>query len=880
MIHSLSFRPILHTLLMVLVCLPIVPQPARAAAPALSLWTRNISEMTGDEPAGIEDSNPEIAVIGSTVHVMWMAYQPDTAQRLIYYRRSTDGGRNWESRKLLFSDDAADINASATLRRMAVDGNGIHIVTSSYGRANTWFGKLIYLRSIDGGKTFDPPRTLFSAAEVWHVYDTRITANNGNVTIGFRNQCNWCVDNTYLLLNSSNSGDTFVQRTAYSTKTGSSWSVSDMQRVANRIYVLYHDAYYYYGLQYDRLYLATSLDEGVTFDSTLVSVPSKNGEHKTLSLQEEHYVPKLAISGDVVSVVWAGLDDDDTARIFYRRSLDGGLVFGSALNLSEGTVADGLPLQAGQATVVARGTYVYTAWVSTNGRLFLRRSTNAGAAFQPVQELTAPAGTQYIASAWWPVLLLGPNDASGKTLHVYWCSPTYLLSVDGGATFTSPALVMANFSWKGTGARQPQLAVGADGVVHFVLGGQPIWYSTGVFGDWNIFYRRFEPAPAPAATDMALSFVTRRNPGDGSGDERFDNMQIRASADVNFEQAMTVEAWIRPQRDPGTEAYFLFKAEPGAGGAWGSYMLGQWRDGRIDGRIATTSNGYVVGGGDPLASDVWSHVAMTYDAGVVTDNFRLYVNGALAAKMTATGTLKTGGGILFVGGDLSNRYVTGVTVDELRFWNYARSEAQIRGAMFSSLLGSEVGLTAYYPFDNTTRDLTGHGNDGVLMYREAFVNVPAGSVLPGARTTVTAGAGGSLHVGDRGLQFGLEFPPQAVITDTRITYTGLGESRHPFPAAIKGAGSFLLEAATTTGQPEFRQPGTLTIGYTDAYLAGLGIADDRALDIVFWDGSAWASTHASVNTGANRITAELNHFSDFALVAGTQHSVFLPTVRR
>jgi hypothetical protein len=73
---------------------------------------------------------------------------------------------------------------------------------------------------------------------------------------------------------------------------------------------------------------------------------------------------------------------------------------------------------------------------------------------------------------------------------------------------------------------------------------------------------------------------------------------------------------------------------------------------------------------------------------------------------------------LFIGkGDpefSSGEYFHGV-LDEIRLWNVARSPEEIRAAMNTPLTGKEPGLVAYWDFDNdTAKDKSGHGNDGVL----------------------------------------------------------------------------------------------------------------------------------------------------------------------
>ena len=40
--------------------------------------------------------------------------------------------------------------------------------------------------------------------------------------------------------------------------------------------------------------------------------------------------------------------------------------------------------------------------------------------------------------------------------------------------------------------------------------------------------------------------------------------------------------------------------------------------------------------------------------------------------------------------------------------------------MMKPLTGTEFGLVAYYNFNGTTKDITGHGHDGILMYKERY----------------------------------------------------------------------------------------------------------------------------------------------------------------
>ena len=136
-----------------------------------------------------------------------------------------------------------------------------------------------------------------------------------------------------------------------------------------------------------------------------------------------------------------------------------------------------------------------------------------------------------------------PTVASGAKVHVLWTYPTYVSSQDGGATFTKPELVSPYFSYSGSyasAAVRPQMAIGPDGKVHFTI--EACYYSSsfGGYGDYDIFYRGFSPAPAPSGANNGLHLFSNVS------DARRDNMQVRASSYLNFTSQMTGEVWVRP----------------------------------------------------------------------------------------------------------------------------------------------------------------------------------------------------------------------------------------------------------------------------------------------------------------------------------------------
>lgn len=707
---------------------------AEARNPDLSYWTKDISESSAPTEPGEEDFNQEIEVVGSTVHVMWFTTATTTDySRKVFYRRSTDGGQTWEDKQLLLSKAQNDLGVDDTYKRMVVTGNTVHIAVN-YKYEGRWV--LGYLRSTDNGASFEPIRNLFADADTYSLGSVYVAAGNDKVTIGFMNR-SFSDVYTCLILNTDDGGASFNQHTVFSNPVGASWRVYDLQRVGDRIYVLYTGTKEY---TYSRTYVAASGDAGVNFTSTKISVPSSNGEDQTGILQDVHYVAKIAGVGNTVTVIWNGLDGDDVHSIFYRRSLDSGQTWGNAVNLSRGAIPEGKVPQRGQETLAAQGDYVYSLFLATAGNVYFRRSTDGGANFQGLQELTAvtpPYPDSFVSFGWWPVIKTDPTVPSGAKVHVLWDYPTYCYSADGGATFTKPELVTPRFSYSGSlvsGALHPYMNIGPDGRVHFVVQARYYAISFGGYGDFDIFYRVLSPAPAPSGSNNGLHLVSNTD------DARYDNMQVTASSYMNFTSQMTGEVWVKPYpggRTDGTTGVtkYIFHKNEGSNPiiSYGLQTADSYGKRQARTEIRTTDGHFLLGPAgatDGLVTDgVWNHLAFTYDAGGGANNFKLYLNGQLIAQSTATGNLVTGDGGLFFTG-----YYGVWDVAELRLWNVARTQAQIAANMKRTLVGNEAGLNAYYTFQNTTKDLTGHGNDGILMYMEQYIQQNV--LKPGAGAAV------------------------------------------------------------------------------------------------------------------------------------------------
>lgn len=111
--------------------------------------------------------------------------------------------------------------------------------------------------------------------------------------------------------------------------------------------------------------------------------------------------------------------------------------------------------------------------------------------------------------------------------------------------------------------------------------------------------------------------------------------------------------------------------------------------------------------GDDVQSDEvftdpnWHHYACTYDT--ITKLQKLYRGGKFLNERKANANYK-GDGNLYIGCMSATRWIFNGELDEVRVWNYARTEKEIDQNRFSRLSGNEPGLLGYWRFDERSGD--------------------------------------------------------------------------------------------------------------------------------------------------------------------------------
>ena len=165
---------------------------------------------------------------------------------------------------------------------------------------------------------------------------------------------------------------------------------------------------------------------------------------------------------------------------------------------------------------------------------------------------------------------------------------------------------------------------------------------------------------------------------------------------------------------------------------------------------------------------VWHHVACVYDPSA-TDKYALYVDGFLDVAGNLTTIINTGSANDFrIGQRIDGVNNFDGEIDEVRFYNYARSAADIANELNAEYCVIPSGLEAYYRFNdgvangsnaglNTAIDDSGNGNNGTLnnfALTGTSSNWVTGPVIaPGANGSVITVSACSAYTSNSGVVY-------------------------------------------------------------------------------------------------------------------------------
>lgn len=120
---------------------------------------------------------------------------------------------------------------------------------------------------------------------------------------------------------------------------------------------------------------------------------------------------------------------------------------------------------------------------------------------------------------------------------------------------------------------------------------------------------------------------------------------------------------------------------------------------------------------DVLTLNSWNHIAATFNG----TTYLIYVNGNQVYSSNCCSGLTPQNNAQNMIGKLDNYFMG--KISEVRIWNTARTDAQIKENMMTVITGSETGLQAYYRMDyydgSTLYDLTSNSRNGTLVSLDA-----------------------------------------------------------------------------------------------------------------------------------------------------------------
>lgn len=205
-----------------------------------------------------------------------------------------------------------------------------------------------------------------------------------------------------------------------------------------------------------------------------------------------------------------------------------------------------------------------------------------------------------------------------------------------------------------------------------------------------------------AAALLALPEAAQAQPFDTylglAGSPTHGYVRIPHSTSLNPTGAFTFEAWVRIHHSGASECDSI---------AGKNYQQAWWV-----GVCGTTLRSFLKGGGSDrtvgtIPPDIWTHIAVTFGGGTR----RHYINGELVGSFAEPGPLSTSGSEVRIGSDVSWQFTPVGRIDEVRIWNVARSQAQLRAAINTPISTAQPGLVSVWRFESSFADIIG-ANEG------------------------------------------------------------------------------------------------------------------------------------------------------------------------
>ena len=346
---------------------------------------------------------------------------------------------------------------SSSEPRIAVDGRGnINIVwnDNSSGAFDIFF-----TRSSNLGTTFSAPHNISNNSGGSFIPQMALDGN-GNIYVVWTD--NTAGNDEILFSHSVDGGATFSPPKNISNNNGNSFNTQIAVDTGGNVNVVWEDST---PGNLD-IFFARSTDGGISF-SAPQDISNNVGNSEIPQIGVDH-------SGDI-NVVWQD-DTPGNLDVFFSRSTNGGASFSAPTDLSNNSGASIFPEIA--VDDVGNINIVWEDTTALNSGTLFTRSTNGGATFSPLQNLSGNTGISQF-----PRIAV---DSGGK-INVVWENNApgnfdifFSRSADSGANFSAPK----NLSNSTGISHLPQMALDSNGNINVV-------FSDTTPGNLDVFFTQF-----------------------------------------------------------------------------------------------------------------------------------------------------------------------------------------------------------------------------------------------------------------------------------------------------------------------------------------------------------------------------------------------------
>ncbi len=698
--HFLTLKKLLKvSLILLLVCSGLITTIDAQNPEFSNYWTNLTGHLNQNQEI---DMTPEIIIEGNTIHLVWFEYKSQLTANL-WYRRSTDLGTNWEAPKKLYEfTEKNNLYGNNTFSKvMSVNGNTINIAFSDYFYYKNGVGKLFFIQSNDGGNSFTTPAVLDQTVEGGYrmMRRAQICSFGNKIAIAYEKSIMNMNVNDIRLKFSTDNGATFKD-TLLIPGTESN-DLRALHFEGGNIIVLTESvSSFVTSVSQDlKTIKTTRIGEKYEHYTEVIYTAAQDGD-------DYEYRSPIAQIGNTIHIVLNERTNiaGEGVRYYvnYIRSFDNGQTFEERRRITEA--------YSPSPVVLAKNNLVYIGF-RDNGKFRLISSTDGGDSFGAINtDLDGVMGGHSYASTKYS-MFLDPLDATGSSLYV-------VGNLHSLAKFTENGTKLSEFTGFPVSALSRDLmtnvAIDKQGVKHWFMQYKPKGGT-----DLDIYYHHQGREPEPGETNKV--FDASKLPG-----SNYPGMLIVPhSESLEFDDKITVELLVKlnPENYSTSDGPLIFSSSKASfyyhnsvTGYQIGYRVNKNGEFLINTGINTEYGGFTFASPYQIKDTLWHHVAITYDKDAGKDNFISYIDGVVANKQTVTGKIEAGKGMVHLGltsSFQSESYNTFCNIDNVRIWDKALSNKELRENLTRTDFTNEGNLKLFLNFDDTFKDISGNGNDAL-----------------------------------------------------------------------------------------------------------------------------------------------------------------------